>query len=208
MKLKSTTTLLAALLGSTLPIAGLAKDSAPFAVLSKTIEAPAKRRALPEFSLLERGGKKIALADLRGKIWIADFIYTSCADTCPFQTADMARLQDRWRNESDLRLVSFSVDPEHDTPRVLSRYAGRFKADPLRWLFVTGERRQIVRLVEDGFHLAVAAAAKGSHRSGVIVHSPRFVLVDRQGQIRGYYDNRDPQALRRLNQDVTALLEK
>jgi cytochrome oxidase Cu insertion factor (SCO1/SenC/PrrC family) len=206
MKLK-TAAVLTALLGSSLPALSLAHDATPFAVLSTTIDAPAKRRAVPEFSLQERSGKNITLADLLGKVWIADFVYTSCTDTCPFQTADMARLQDRWRNESDLRLVSFSVDPEHDTPKVLSRYANRFKADPSRWLFLTGNRAAVSHLVEDGFHLAVAPALKGTHNTGVLLHSPRFVLVDRQGRIHGYYDNRDRAAMQRLQKDVTELLE-
>ncbi len=174
---------------------------------SAMIAAPARRRAVPEFSLLEQSGARITLADLRGKVWIADFIYTSCPDTCPLETADMARLQSRWRGASDLRLVSFSVDPERDTPEILARYARRFKAEPRRWLFLTGARPAILHLVEDGFHLAVASAAKNPQDAGLIVHSPRFVLIDRQGLIRGYYDTRDPQALQRLDTDVAALLE-
>jgi protein SCO1 len=205
MKFK-TLTLLAALLGSTYPSFSLAKDAASFTVLSTTIDAAAKRRAVPEFSLVERSGKKVTMADLRGKVWIADFIYTNCTDTCPLQTADMAKLQDRWLNETELKLVSFSVDPEHDTPRLLSQYASRFKADPKRWLFVTGGREEIARLIEDGFHLTVAPVSSGNHGSGVIAHSPRFVLVDRQGQIHGYYNNRDPKALQRLKDDVASLL--
>jgi protein SCO1/2 len=205
MKLK-TATVLAALLGSTQPAVGRAKDAASFTILSTTIDAPAKHRAVPNFSLQERSGKEISLADLRGKIWIADFIYTSCTDTCPFQTADMARLQERWSNKNDLRLVSFSVDPEHDTPKILSHYAARFKADHQRWLFLTGERAVVAHLIEDGFHLAVASVAKNPQDAGLIIHSPRFVLVDRQGQIHGYYDNRDPKAMQRLNHDVAGLL--
>ncbi|MGN6719831.1 MAG: SCO family protein, partial [Candidatus Binatia bacterium] len=134
------------------------------------------------------------------------FIYTKCTDTCPLQTADMAQLQDRWLKEKQIKLVSFSVDPEHDTPPVLSRYASRFKADPKRWLFLTGHRPEIVRLVENGFHLAVASASSRAHGGAVILHSPRFVLVDQQGQIRGYYDNSEPTAMQRLNQDVESLL--
>jgi protein SCO1 len=97
------------------------------------------------------------------------------------------------------------VDPEHDTPAVLSRYAGRFKADPKRWLFLTGHLPEIVRLVEDGFHLGVASA---SSHADVILHSPRFVLVDKQGQIRGYYNNSDPKAMQQLHQDLASLLDK
>jgi len=192
---------MAALAGAT----ALAKEAPPFAQVSLSIDGAAKRGTVPDFSLIERSGKQVSLADLRGKIWIADFIYTHCTDTCPLQTADMAKLQDRWLKEPKVELVSFSVDPEHDTPQVLSRYAGRFKADPKRWLFLTGHRPEIVRLVENGFHLGVASA---SSHADVILHSPRFVLIDQQGQIRGYYNNSDPEAMQRLDQDVASLLDK
>jgi protein SCO1/2 len=188
-----------------MPSGGFAKEPPPFAHVSISIDGAAQRRTLPDFTLIERSGRKVTLADLRGQVWIADFIYTKCTDTCPLQTADMARLQDRWLNENEVNLVSFSVDPEHDTPPVLSRYADRFKANPKRWLFVTGSRTQIVHLIEDGFHLGVASA---SSQADVILHSPRFVLIDRQGQIRGYYNNSDPKAIQQLHQDVASLLDK
>jgi protein SCO1/2 len=162
--------------------------------------------SVPEFSLVERSNKKIGLSDLRGKVWVADFIYTRCTDTCPLQTADMAKLQEAWTNAADLKLVSFSVDPERDTPAVLSQYADRFKADAQRWLFLTGGKEEIAGLVGDGFRLAAQPAPGGVAESGVIMHSPRFVLVDRQAKIRGYYDNRDPDAMRRLKNDVATLL--
>lgn len=189
-----------------MPSGGFANEPPSFAHVSISIAGAAQRRTLPDFTLIERSGKKVTVADLRGHVWIADFIYTKCTDTCPLQTADMAKLQDRWLKEPKVELVSFSVDPEHDTPPVLSRYAARFKADPKRWLFVTGSRTQIVHLIEDGFHLAVASASSRANAAAVTVHSPRFVLVDQQGQIRGYYNNDDPKAMQRLNQDVAALL--
>jgi protein SCO1 len=160
---------------------------------------------VPEFSLVERSGKAVTLAGLRGKMWIADFIYTSCTDTCPLQSAEMAKLQERWSSRGDLVLVSFSVDPVRDTPLVLSRYAQHFQADANRWLFLTGDKQQILRLVEEGFRLSATPAVGGSDED-VILHSPRFVLVDRAAEIRGYYDSRDPAALQRLNKDVLSLL--
>ncbi len=202
----TSSTLLAACLASMPGAVGFAKDSLPFTVLSTSIDAPVKHRAVPDFSLVERSGKKITLPDLRGKVWIADFIYTNCTDTCPLQTADMAKLQDFWMKQRAVQLVSFSVDPERDTPAVLSRYANRFKADPKRWLFLTGDQRDIAHLVEDGFHLAVASAPHGHH--GIILHSPRLVLIDRGGEIRGYYDNRDPKAMQQLKTDVANLLQR
>jgi protein SCO1/2 len=161
---------------------------------------------VPEFSLAERSGRRITLADLGGKVWIADFIYTSCTDTCPLQSAAMAKLQEQWGKQRDLRLVSFSVDPDRDTPQVLSRYAEHFKADAERWLFLTGDKEQISRLVQQGFHLSATPALKSPTGEDVILHSPRFVLIDRVARIRAYYDSRDAEALRRLNKDLITLL--
>ena len=162
--------------------------------------------AAPAFSLVERSGKNVTLAELRGKVWFADFIYTSCQDTCPLQSAAMAKLQAQFGNDGDLRLVSFSVDPDHDTAAVLSRYAERFKAHRERWLFVTGDREQIVQLVQGGFRLSAVALTEGESKETVIIHSPRFVLIDRKSEIRGYYDSRDNTALERLNKDVATLI--
>lgn len=163
--------------------------------------------AVPDFSLTERSGKKIELSNLRGKIWIANFIYTSCKDTCPLQSAEMARLQSDLSDGTDVRLVSISVDPERDTPAVLTRYAERFHADPGRWLFLTGEKQVIYRLAQEGFHLsAVPAQSHEGKNDGAFIHSSRFVLVDGQTQIRGYYDSNDADALQRLRQDAKMLL--
>jgi protein SCO1/2 len=163
---------------------------------------------VPDFTLVEQSGEPTGLADMRGRIWIADFIYTTCTDTCPMQSAAMAKLQEKFANQPDLRLVSFSVDPERDTPEVLTRYAARFNADTDRWLFLTGDREVITRLVQEGFRLSAAALTDASSRESVILHSPRFVLIDRSSDIRGYYDSRDQDALERLKKDTASLLEK
>jgi cytochrome oxidase Cu insertion factor (SCO1/SenC/PrrC family) len=162
--------------------------------------------AVPEFVLLERSGKTVRLADLRGAIWVVDFIYTTCRDTCPMQTAEMAKLQEQLKDATTVRLLSISVDPETDTPKVLSRYADRYKADASQWLFLTGAKEQISRLVQEGFRLSAASTDDGSGAAGVILHSPRFVLVDQETRIRGYYDSRDREALGRLRKDIATLL--
>ena len=172
----------------------------------KPLEGLSRYGAVPEFSLVERSGKTVNLANLRGTIWVADFIYTTCTDTCPLQTAEMRKLQAEWSDKPELKLVSFSVDPEKDTVEVLSRYADRYQADSQRWLFLTGAREEITRLVQEGFKLSAVPVVNAESSEGVIMHSPRFVLVDRQGQIRGYYDSRDQQALERLKKDVAILI--
>jgi cytochrome oxidase Cu insertion factor (SCO1/SenC/PrrC family) len=162
---------------------------------------------VPAFSLVERRGNKATLADMRGKVWIADFIYTTCTDTCPMQSAAMAGLQERFGDQSDLRFVSFSVDPERDTPEVLSRYADRYNAHAERWLFLTGAKEHIAQLVQEGFRLSATALTDVASKESVILHSPRFVLVDRKSQIRGYYDSRDNTALQRLTKDIETLFD-
>lgn len=172
---------------------------------AKPLEGLQRYSSVPQFSLVERSGKITTLADLRGTIWIADFIYTTCQDTCPMQTAEMAQLQEYWKDRAGLKLVSFSVDPEKDTTEVLSRYANRYKADSQRWLFLTGAKEEIGRLVQEGFRLSAVALSSEGKKDSVIMHSPRFVLIDKQAQIRGYYDSRDQQALERLKKDVATL---
>ena len=173
---------------------------------AKPLEGLNRYGAVPEFRLMERSGKSVSLADLRGKVWVADFIYTTCQDTCPLQSAEMAKLQEKWSDKSELKLVSFSVDPERDTPRVLSRYAENFKADADRWLFLTGDKEQIAHLIQAGFRLSAAPLTESGSENQVILHSPRFVLIDKETQIRGYYDSRDIEAVGRLKKDVVTLM--
>jgi cytochrome oxidase Cu insertion factor (SCO1/SenC/PrrC family) len=162
---------------------------------------------VPDFSLTERSGENITLAQLRGKIWIADFIYTSCTDTCPLQTSMMAKLQEEFAAKPKFQLVSVTVDPERDTPEVLARYAARHNADAERWYFLTGQRDRIIRLIQDGFHLSVAALPTGAESTSTIPHSPRFVLIDQDARIRGYYDSRELEAFVRLKNDLETLLK-
>jgi protein SCO1/2 len=164
----------------------------------------------PEFALTERSGKQFRSADLAGKIWIANFIYTNCPDTCPVQSAEMKALQNRFGREQDLRLISITVDPKRDTPAVLSEYAQRFGADPGRWLFLTGKEDEIFRLAQEGFRLTAAEIpqAKRGVSGATHVHSPRFIVVDRRGEIRGYYPGTEKEALQRLGRDLEALLRE
>ena len=161
----------------------------------------AVHQQLPDFSLTNQRGTPFALSDLQDKVWVADFIFTSCGTICPPMTIEMARLQDELTAE-DLHFVSFSVDPERDTPEVLTRYADYYGADGNRWSFLTGQKEAIYQLAHDGFSLATG------HRGSEILHSTRFVLVDRNQQLRGYYESRSPGSLQQLRKDIKTLLEK
>jgi cytochrome oxidase Cu insertion factor (SCO1/SenC/PrrC family) len=111
--------------------------------------------SVPDFTLIDQQGRPLRKTDLAGKIWIANFVFTNCPDECPLMTAEMAKLQADLADVLELRLVSITVDPQHDTPPILSQYAARFQADPERWFFLTGDKGTIYRLAREGFRLGV-----------------------------------------------------
>jgi len=160
--------------------------------------------SVPEFSLTEANGATMRRADLLGKVWIASFLFTRCGEACPMMMRHEVRLQTELPRRDDLRLVSFSVDPDWDTPKVLTDYAHTFGADQGRWLFLTGDKKQIYRLTIDGFRLATRGADPAKDMP--ILHSAKLVLVDRHGAIRGYYDSSDENELRKLIRDVRQVL--
>ncbi len=179
---------------------------------------------VPFFSLTERAGRRVTRDDLRGTVWVLDFIYTECTETCPTQSLAFAQLQREFVPDPNFRLVSITVDPAHDTPAVLRSYAERYGAAE-RWWFLTGDQRAIYCLARNGFHLAVSdlcsagtgdcgvtssfapGAAWASHGSqGLVMHSARFVVVDRHARIRAYHLATDPDSLARLRANVRRLL--
>lgn len=163
--------------------------------------------AVPDFRLVERSGRAVTRADLAGRVWVANFIFTSCSGVCPVLSARMAELRQKLGNVApDVRSVSMSVDPTRDTPAVLREYAGRYGAGD-GWLFLTGDRKALHELIRDGFHLSVAERSpeEGVDPGELITHSDRFVLVDRRSRIRGYYRGTEPDALVDLFRDAQAL---
>jgi protein SCO1 len=157
--------------------------------------------SVPEFQLINQNGKNFGSSDLRGKIWIADFIYTTCPGPCPMISNRMSELQ-KPLERTDVHLVSFTVDPSKDTPEVLRTYAERLQAQPGRWDFLTGAQSTIYNLSRNGFKLAVG------EEKGVPIHSTRMILVDRHGAIRGYYDAAEADAVTKVVADTTHLLRE
>jgi protein SCO1/2 len=155
--------------------------------------------ALPAFALTAHTGEPFTDAEMRGHVSVVDFIFTRCDAICPVLSMKMQGLQKATAKVGDrIKLVSFSVDPEHDTPAVLAAYAERFQADPTRWAFVTGDSTVVRRTIEQG--LMVGYDKLGTTPSGApnINHSGHMVLVDRDGHVRGLYDSNDPQRLQDL----------
>ena len=199
--------------------------------------APPIYSRLPDFQLVDASGRAFSRERLRGSVWVADFIYTRCEDTCPLQTAEMRRLQKAFSGERDFRQLSITTDPAHDTGALLAAYARKFGAERARWFFLTGEERAIRDLALKGFRLSYAtrkaalpAASVGervlrlafpraeAHHPGhqnekntpgiLISHSSRFVLIDRRFNVRGYYHSDDPASLEKLKKEARMVLEE
>ena len=169
--------------------------------LKQTPQRLATYGPVPSFKLVNQAGRPFESASMKGRVWIVDFIFTSCAGTCPQMTQRMARLQRKL--PSEIEFVSISVDPARDTPPVLAKYAKQYGAQEDRWHFLTGDVRTIAPLVQEGFRLSIA---EGKSPEEPIIHSIRFVLVDRQGRLRGYYDSTEPVILEELVRDAKLLL--
>jgi protein SCO1 len=159
---------------------------------------------VPEFNLTNQDAQPFGSQNLAGKIWVADFIFTTCPGPCPIISTRMSELQ-KPLAKSDVRLVSFTVDPEKDTPEVLRAYADKLRKEPFRWDFLTGPLDTITSLSRDGFKLALA---EGKEPGSGPVHSTRFVLVDRGGTIRGYYDALAADGVTKLLADTNHLLRE
>lgn len=159
-----------------------------------------------EFSLTAQDGSALGSADLRGKVYVADFIFTSCPTICPVMSTQMANLHRRI-DHPDVRFVSITVDPEHDTPEVLREYAARYRPDP-RWSFLTGDPGVVRRTIVLAFRLPVGGRQPIDDDGRYdITHGSRFVLVDRRGTLRGLYET-NGEGLERLERDVGRLLEE
>lgn len=150
---------------------------------------------VPAFQLTDQLGRTFDRSALNGHVWIADFVFTNCEGPCPRMSSHMRAMQQK--TGSSVKLVSFTVDPTRDTPAVLSAYGKRFQADPSRWSFLTGDPKVLDALDHDVFHLGSVGAG--------LDHSTRFVLIDKKGQIRGYYGISDGDPVARIARDAARL---
>lgn len=165
---------------------------------------------VPAFELTSQDERRVTREDLRGQVWVAEFMFTSCAGICPMMMRNMQAVHASVKDEPGaeaLRLVSITVDPEHDTPEVLRAYAADHGAEGEPWLFLTSDQRDAIwRLSEQGFMLGVQEAPENPLMP--INHSGRFVLVDREGRIRGYYSGTTPEGRDALVADLKRLLDQ
>lgn len=150
-----------------------------------------------DFTLTDEKAAPFSSANLAGKIWVADFFFTSCLGPCPRMSTQMSQIQKAVREYPNVELVSFTIDPNNDTPEVLAAYARRYKAEPGRWHFLTGPRAVLHNLSRNSFMLG--------NVDGTLEHSTRFVLVDGKGRIRGFYQTAEKESIPQLLTDLQKL---
>ncbi len=156
---------------------------------------------VPDFSLVDSTGNEFTKAQLVGKVWVADLFLTSCQGACPVMSKNMKTLHDKYTGNDRVQFVSFSTDPDTDSPEVLAEYANEHQADTNRWHFLTGPIEKINRMAgTEGFKVGVPETP--------MAHSQRFVLIDGNGHIRGYYDGMDEADTLRLKGDIDRLLQE
>ena len=186
-------------------------SAAAIAILKPRPQPLPRYGAVPDFQLVGADNQPFGTKQLDGKIWVADFIFTTCPEVCPMMTERMNHLQTWLLNErlgDKVHLVSISVDPDRDTPAVLQKYGETAHARPQLWTFLTGPQQQIEDAVVRGFKQAVVKEKDDSQQDGfAIVHGTKFVVVDGKRQIRGFYDSNDAQSLEQLRHDVRALAD-
>lgn len=163
---------------------------------TETPELPVLREA-PSFSAANYDGRTVTQDDLRGRVWIAYFFFTSCSGPCPIMNSTANVLQAEFADMADLRIVGFTVDPDNDSVERLAKYAVRYNSQPGRWYMLRTDFETVGSIAVDGFAMG--------DRTTPALHSTRFALVDREGKVRGYFDGTDPDTVDALRAAIRAL---
>jgi protein SCO1/2 len=197
-------------------VLGLAAVAFLLALWSRQAALVAREEARPvigevstDFTLTTQWGDKLSLSDLKGKVWVAYFFFSTCPSICPIMNQNMTAVQEAIRDNPDVLIVGFTVDPDTDKPEVLRRYGEQFGVQKGKWYYLTGDRALIYRVARQSFKLAAEPAPSGqSDSTHEFIHSEKFVLVDRQGRIRAYYTGTDKTSVQQLIQDIQKILNE
>jgi protein SCO1/2 len=173
-------------------------------------KAPPVLFAVPDFALTNQFGQVVTRSNLLGHVWLADIVFTRCAGPCPEMTRRMAELQAAVSADQPVKFITLTTDPEHDTPAVLQSYARRFLAQPGRWHFLTGAKKQVAVLAVEGLKLTALEkeAEKRENLDDLFIHSTLFVLIDRHSRARATFESDDPVMKSKLLAAITTLLEE
>ena len=157
------------------------------------------------FAFLDQDSSLITNVDFQNKVYVADFFFTSCPSICPIMKTQMLRIYEKFEKDENVAFLSHSIDPRHDTVAVLREYAERLGVESNKWHFVTGEKETIYELAQNSY---MSVAAEDNEAEGGFIHSGKFLLVDKDGRIRGVYDGTDPIDVDELIDDIPVLLNE
>jgi protein SCO1 len=162
---------------------------------------------IPPFHLIDQEGKPFTNQEVKGKVYIADFIFTRCGSICPTMSKELSRFQDVFQNNSNVLIVSHSVDADYDSPQVLKAYAKEYDAIPNKWYFLTGDKHQIYWLAHKGYFIPLQESEGKADPNETFTHSEKVMLIDWDGHIRGFYDGTQRNDIDRLILETRVLLD-
>jgi protein SCO1/2 len=161
-----------------------------------------------QFELLDQQGNKFSDKNIKEKVFVAEYFFTTCKTICPVMNSQMQRVHEQFKNEDKFLILSFTVDPETDTVEQMAKYAQNHGADAQKWKFLTGSKEDLYSLARKSFFVLKPAEAENQGDVGSdFIHTNNFVLVDQQKRIRGYYDGTSPKEVDKLIHDIHLLLE-
>lgn len=158
---------------------------------------------IPPFEFTAQTGEKITNERLKDKIFVADFFFTNCPGICLKMSSQLQRVQKEYKEEEDVLILSHTVDPSRDSVETLRTYANLYEADSSKWLFLTGDKKDLYQIARKGYFVT---AKEGDGGPDDFIHTEKFVLVDKSGVIRGYYDGTDSIAVNKLLTDIKLLM--
>ena len=170
-------------------------------LVDTTLQYVKRYHTIADFSLTNQNGKTITQEDYKGKIYIADFFFTTCQTICPIMTDHMVKIQEKLKNDNNVMLLSHTVTPEIDTVAQLKKYALEKGVNDAKWNLVTGDKKEIYDLARKSY----LAAKDIPYSDNDLVHTENFVLVDKKKRIRGFYDGTDPESIENLLDDIKIL---
>jgi len=172
-------------------------------LVDKNLQGTNQNHKVLDFQLINQNGKEITQEDYKNKIYIVDFIFTRCPSICPVMTNNMVKIQRKFSNRIDVKLLSISVTPTIDSVSVLRKYANDKGVIDAKWNVTTGSKKHIYNLARKSYF---AVVEKGDGGLQDFIHTPNFILVDKKKQIRGIYDGTDDSEINRIIDDIKILL--
>ena len=161
-----------------------------------------------QFSFVDQDGKIVTNEDVKGKVYVVEYFFTTCKGICPKMNENMNKVYQAFRGNNDVLILSHTVDPRKDTVQAMKEYSLRFEADPNQWLFLTGDKKELYDMARYSYLVTASDDTASTDIQSDFIHTDRFVLVDRTGHIRGQYEGTDVASVNKLIEDIKELLKE